>query len=95
MLKTFRFASLLEGVSYLLILCVSLGFISRDYVFTIGIAHGALFLLYFVFSLIASHKQDWPLIAWLMVLFAAVIPFAFLPVELFLQKELRKIENSI
>lgn len=90
MLKIFRIASLVEGISYLLILCVTLGFISRDLVFFIGMGHGILFLLYFVFSLSASHKQNWSVIVWLLVLAAAVIPFAFIPVELFIKKELRK-----
>ncbi len=93
MLKLFRVASLLEGASYLVILCVSLGIISRDLVFTIGMAHGVFFIFYFVTSLLASHKNDWPLVVWLMVFFAAVIPFAFVPVEIFLQKELRKTKN--
>lgn len=94
MLKFFRIASLLEGLSYLLILCVTLGFISRELVFTIGMGHGALFLVYFVLSLLASHKQGWSVVVWLLVLLAAFIPFAFVPVEMFLQKELRRKESS-
>jgi integral membrane protein len=90
MLKIFRIASLLEGCSYLLILTASFGIISRDFVFPIGMAHGVLFLLYFVLSLSTSHKQGWSVALWLLVLLAAVIPFAFVPVELFLQRELRK-----
>lgn len=90
MLKFFRIASLLEGVSYLVILCVTLGFIDRAYVFNIGMTHGALFVLYFVLSLLASHKQGWSVVVWLLVLLAAFIPFAFIPVEMFLQKELRR-----
>ncbi|WP_154223534.1 DUF3817 domain-containing protein [Marinicella rhabdoformis] len=90
MLKLFRVASLLEGCSYLAILCVTLGFISRDYVFIIGMTHGALFFLYFLLSLVVSHRQDWSVVVWLLVLIAAFIPFAFVPVELFLQKELGK-----
>jgi integral membrane protein len=90
MLQTFRIASLVEGFSYLLILCVTLGFISRDLVYFIGMGHGFLFLLYFALSTLASHKQSWSIIVWLLVLTAAVIPFAFILVELFIQKELRK-----
>lgn len=90
MLKLFRIASLLEGMSYLLILCVSLGFISRDLVFSIGMGHGALFVVYIVLSLLASHKQSWSVLTWFLVILAAFIPFAFVPVEMFLQKELRR-----
>ena len=34
------------GLPYLLILCVSLGFISRELVYSIGMTHGALFVVY-------------------------------------------------
>lgn len=88
MLKIFRIVSLIEGISYLLILCVTLGVISRDYVFIIGMGHGLIFLLYFVFSLLASHRQNWSLVVWLMVLLASIIPFAFIPVEIFIKREL-------
>ncbi len=94
MLKIFRIASLLEGCSFLLILCVSLGMISREFVFTIGMTHGALFLSYFVLSLFASHTQGWSVVRWLMVVLASIIPFAFIPMEMFLQKELRKNAQS-
>jgi integral membrane protein len=90
MLKLFRIASLLEGCSYLLILTASFVIISREFIFPIGMAHGVLFLLYFVLSLLASHKQGWSVGLWLLVLLAAIVPFAFIPVEMFLQKELRK-----
>lgn len=95
MLKYFRVASLLEGTSYLIILCVSLGIVSREFVFTIGMAHGTLFFVYFVLSLLASHKQGWSVIIWFVVLLAAIIPFAFLAVDVFLKKEIRKNEDSI
>ena len=72
---------MLEGVSYLVILSVTLNIVSRDYIFVIGMTHGALFLGYFVLSLFASHKQGWSVVIWLLVLLAAVVPFAFIPVE--------------
>lgn len=93
MLNSFRIASMLEGLSYLVILCVSFNIISRELVFPIGISHGILFILYFVLSLLASHKQGWSVITWLMVVCAAIVPFAFIPVEIFIQKELRKSQN--
>lgn len=94
MLKLFRIASLLEGISYLLILCVTLGLINRELVYFIGMGHGVLFLLYFALSVLASHKQTWSMIVWLIVLAAAVVPFAFIPVEIFIKKELAKNEQS-
>ena len=92
MVNFFRILSVIEGISYLIILCVSLGVISREYVFFLGITHGVLFLLYFVFSLIVSHKQSWSVVIWLLVLLAAIIPFAFILVEIFIKKEIKKIE---
>ena len=94
MLKLFRISSLVEGMSYLLILCVSLGFISRDLVFSIGMGHGVLFVLYLVLSLLATYKQGWSIVVWLLLFLAAFVPFAFVPVEMFIQKELRKQQSN-
>lgn len=86
MYKIFRATSLLEGISYLIILSVTVGFISRDYVSTLGMVHGILFLIYIVLSLIISNKKQWPIITWFGLFVAALIPFAFLSVEYFLKK---------
>jgi integral membrane protein len=89
-LKYFRAISFLEGMSYLLILSVTLGFISRDFVSTLGMMHGVLFVLYLVLSLATSHKQAWPITTWLLVFLASLVPFAFIAVEIFLKKETEK-----
>lgn len=94
MINIFRISSVLEGISYLIILCVSFGFISRDYVFILGMTHGALFLAYFILSLIVSHKRSWSVVVWLLVFLAAIMPFAFLLVEAFLRKEIYKKSES-
>lgn len=86
MLSIFRVISVLEGLSYLLILSVTLGLISRDFVSMLGMGHGVLFLLYLVISLQVSNRQGWPLWGWLMLFAAALIPFGFLPVEWQLRK---------
>lgn len=93
MLKFFRVASLVEGMSYLLILCVTLGFISRDHVSSLGMGHGVLFILYVVLSLLVTRQQGWSPRVWLLLFLSALIPFAFIPVEIFLQKALRKNEG--
>ncbi|CAA0105654.1 Uncharacterised protein [Halioglobus japonicus] len=90
MLGFFRVASLLEGISFLFILSVSLGFISREFVYPIGMAHGVLFLLYLVLSLQSSHRQGWSIVFWLLIALASITPFAFIAVELFIEKELKK-----
>lgn len=87
MLKLFRLVSLLEGISYILILSVTLGIISREYVFPLGVTHGVLFIIYMMLSLNVSHKQHWSLVVWLLVFFASIVPFAFIIAELFLRKE--------
>ncbi|MEN1728596.1 MAG: DUF3817 domain-containing protein [Pseudomonadota bacterium] len=90
MLKLFRFASLAEGISLLIILSVTLGMISRNYVYVLGMTHGVLFLLYCALSLVVSHRQQWSVMTWLLTLLASLVPFAFIPVELFLKKEIQK-----
>lgn len=88
MLKLFRTISVLEGCSYLAILSVTAGFISRDYVFPLGVIHGVLFISYLIFSLQVSYKRAWSILIWLLVFTASIIPFAFLVVEYFLRRSL-------
>jgi integral membrane protein len=91
MLKLFRIASLAEGVSLLVILSVTLGLISREYVYVLGMTHGILFLIYCGLSLVVSHRQGWSVVTWLLTLAAGTVPFAFLFVERFLRQELEKV----
>ena len=86
MVTTFRTISLLEGLSYLAILGVTLGIISRDLVFPLGISHGVLFTLYLIFSLLVANKKAWPVWGWLLLFLGSLIPFAFIAIELFLQR---------
>lgn len=90
MLKFFRGISILEGLSFLLILCVSLNIINREFVQILGMSHGILFMIYLVFSFITGHKQGWSLAVSGLILLASLIPFAFIAVDFFLQNELRK-----
>ena len=92
MLKYFRAVSMLEGLSYLAILSVTLGVISRDYVSQIGMGHGVLFMLYLFLLLLVSDKQRWPLKIWLPLFMASIVPFAFILVELFLRRTLESQE---
>ena len=91
MVSLFRGLSFVEGVSYLLILCVSFGVISREYVFVLGISHGVLFMLYSVFSLVVAHRFSWPVWIWVLIFFAALIPGAFIFVEILIRKELHRL----
>ncbi len=84
MLKYFRAISILEGLSFLAILSVTLGLVSRDFVFQLGMMHGVLFMLYLLLSLIVANKQRWSLLIWLSLFIASIVPFAFIVVEIFL-----------
>ncbi len=95
MLAFFRTTSLLEGLSYLAILSVTLGLISREMVYTLGIAHGALFMVYFFASLIVSHKQGWTVVTWLLVFLASIIPFAFILVDRFIHKQMSLSKSTL
>ena len=86
MLKYFRAISLLEGLSFLAILSVSFGLVSRDFVYQLGMTHGVLFMLYLFISLIVSNKQQWSLLTWLSLFVASIVPFAFIGVEIFLSR---------
>ncbi|PCJ14501.1 MAG: hypothetical protein COB04_15170 [Gammaproteobacteria bacterium] len=88
MLRFFRITSVLEGISYLAILSITLGVVSRDFVSLVGMVHGVLFLLYFVLSMSVSEQQRWTLKIWLPLLFASVVPFAFILVEMFLRRSI-------
>ena len=93
-MKYFRIISFVEGLSYLVILCVTFGFVSRDYVFPLGAGHGALFILYLIFSLRTSHKQNWSLVTWILIFLASIVPFAFIAVDVFLKREILKDEAA-
>ena len=93
-MNIFRIASLLEGISYLLILSITLGIISRDYVFYLGSVHGVLFIAYLILSLHASHKRNWSVITWLLVFLASIIPFAFIGVEFYIRQQLSEVKVS-
>jgi integral membrane protein len=89
MLQFFRAISILEGLSFIAILSISFGFLSRDYVFILGMVHGVLFMLYLLLSMIVSNKQQWSLRIWLSLFVASIVPFAFIGVEIFLSRVLK------
>ncbi|WP_057831358.1 DUF3817 domain-containing protein [Colwellia sp. TT2012] len=86
MLKCFRIISMLEGLSFLILLSVTLGFVSRDYVSQLGMLHGVLFMIYLFLSLIVAKKQQWSFGILLSLFIASIVPFAFIGVEIFLSR---------
>ena len=79
MLSFFRILSLIEGLSLIVLLLIAMpakyhfGYV--DSIWMVGMTHGILWLVYFVFSLAVSHHQKWSVMFWLAALFASVIPF--------------------
>lgn len=79
MLSTFRIISFLEGVSYLLILFVTMplkyiwdnGYPNK----VIGMAHGFLFLAYIVIALMMKSRLQWNYKTMGIVLACSIIPF--------------------
>ena len=78
--------SVLEGLSYLVILSVTLGFIDREWVTALGMTHGVLFIIYLILSLIVSEKKGWSVFKLLIFFVAAGVPFAFILIEVYLRK---------
>mgnify|MGYP000144229501 CR=1 FL=1 len=80
MLNIFRKLSLIEGTSLIILLLIAMPakyqFGYFDIVWIVGMTHGVLWLAYITLSLTVSHKQNWSVIFWMLVLMASVIPFA-------------------
>lgn len=79
MTKTLRTVGFLEGISFLLLLCVAMPmkylFENGSLIPYVGMGHGVLFLLYLAVLFVTSHKLNWPLSVFLMGLVAAILPF--------------------
>ncbi len=79
MLKTFRITSFLEGVSYLLILGVTM---PLKYFWdngapnkVIGMAHGFLFIAYIVLAIMMKSERKWDNKTLGIVLLCSIVPF--------------------
>lgn len=79
MLKSFKMLAFLEGVSYLLILFVTM---PLKYIWelgmpntVVGMAHGGLFLLYIVMSFLMKEHQKWDNKTFGIILLCSIIPF--------------------
>lgn len=74
-----RLIAFLEGMSYLVILFITM---PMKYLFDmpaptrpVGMAHGVLFIVYVVLVLIVRSKYKWPLLTTFWALLASIIPF--------------------
>ena len=79
-MKTFfRIISLLEGISYILLLFVAvpIKYFGNDeqYVKLLGMPHGLLFVVYIVLAFLIKDQMKWNTQTLLQVLLASIIPF--------------------
>ena len=97
MLKAFRILSLIEGLSLITLFFIAMPlkyyFNVPEAVPIVGPIHGILFMAYFFFSLSVSHKEEWSVGFWLLVLLASVVPGACFVLDWKLKKgEAKKLE---
>ncbi|WP_298365495.1 DUF3817 domain-containing protein [uncultured Lutibacter sp.] len=79
MKKTFRIVSILEGISYLLLLFIAtpIKYLVGNELFVkiLGMPHGLLFLTYVVLAIILKYELNWKPKTFIIILLASVIPF--------------------
>ena len=79
MKKTFRIVSILEGISYLLLLFIAtpIKYLVGNELFVkiLGMPHGILFLTYVVLAIILKYELNWKPKTFIIILLASVIPF--------------------
>lgn len=79
MKSIFRIVSLLEGVSYLLLLFIAtpIKYLQGDatYVKLLGMPHGLLFMLYIVLAIVIQKQMNWNNNTLGIVLICSIIPF--------------------
>ena len=79
MKNTFRIVSILEGLSYIILLfiAVPIKYLGDDesYVKMFGMPHGLLFVAYIVLAFLIKDSLKWDMKTLLIVLAASIIPF--------------------
>ncbi|SFS63659.1 DUF3817 domain-containing protein [Lutibacter maritimus] len=79
MKKTFRIISVLEGVSYLLLLFIAtpIKYLTGvdSYVKLLGMPHGLLFIAYVILAIVLKYQLEWKSKTFVTVLVASIIPF--------------------
>ncbi|HPF10122.1 MAG TPA: DUF3817 domain-containing protein [Flavobacteriaceae bacterium] len=83
--QQFRFVSILEGLSFLILLGIAM---PLKYVWGlpqmvqfVGMTHGILFMLYVGGAFIMKRRLQWTLAVFAMVLFCSILPFGPFYVE--------------
>lgn len=79
MKKIFRIVSILEGISYLLLLFIAtpIKYLAGNEMFVkmLGMPHGLLFLTYVVLAIMLKYEQGWETKKFFIILVASIIPF--------------------
>ena len=93
MKTTFRIVSVLEGLSYLILLFIAMPikYIGNDesWVKMFGMPHGLLFVAYIVLAFLIKSQMKWDTKTFLIVLVASILPFGTFYVG---KKYLRKVD---
>jgi integral membrane protein len=79
MLKTFRYAAIIEGISYLMLFAISmplkyLADLGQPNKY-IGYAHGFLFILYLVLAVVLTMERKWGMKRFVVLFVASLLPF--------------------
>lgn len=79
MLTTFRITAILEGISYLMLFAISMPLKYwagiREPNIYIGYAHGALFIIYLLVSIVFWMEKKWTIKRLSVLLLASLLPF--------------------
>jgi len=79
MKKTFRIVSLLEGVSFLLLLFIAtpIKYLGGNdfFVKILGMPHGVLFIIYIVLATLLKYELEWKSKTFILTIVASIIPF--------------------
>jgi integral membrane protein len=94
-IRNLRVIGILEGISYLLLLCVAMPmkyyFGIPEAVKTVGWAHGVLFIAYIPAVFLARKAMQWEFFQLLIALAASLIPFG----TFWLDKQLSRREKQL
>ncbi|MDP3314020.1 DUF3817 domain-containing protein [Lutibacter sp.] len=79
MKKTFRWVSIIEGLSYILLLfiAVPIKYMAGNdtYVKMLGMPHGILFVGYVMLAIVIKYELEWKSKTFWIVLVASIVPF--------------------
>lgn len=74
-----RIIGFIEGMSFLILLCIAMPmkyiWEMPEFNYSMGVTHGALFVLYVFFVLLVTIQFKWSLTTCFWALFASIIPF--------------------